>query len=601
MQKIERSKQQEEAESKRPIACGACTELKDCEKCNDLFVPYTVNEFGPRCQAICKLNEQSFQKRGDVSADNIKTQCRRAACFMVRELPGYWYCAEHAAVYRNLLQPKVAPLRIDEDVQSSIFLEVMDVYRRLGRDGLLGDAFLNVAKRNDLVVWWETGGIQELHGKDDFESIERMYKFVRNTLNRRQDPNMSIVTHVDFTFWDTAEVSFIDEQSGYVLWKMDRESPTFPFPVMLAARAVTYEWLYKYIGPIHDDQEPIFRSVDAIFRNRMLAEALLLDPARLFFANVEEYEEPTEEQYHDYKKTSKVPWLRYPLTNRAASLMPSMCSRRLKTDCKGAVLFPVVRYRKLYYNKQELKGDSPFCGTFYFYDPESSIVLNLGRCLVSASKPHAMWMLLNEAYDKTGSKWRTDVVPVLNATNSSIDAYNMLHKDQLLERDDSADDFVKILRLWQKGRDRERAFWDHARPKWPAGSTYDDFATYYFSLLHSKQQGKDLPVAKSVNATPLWPYDKDAMKSTLQWKIGEHDYFDQPLCHLARWLNYDTVLLQHEHGSHRSVTEILDTRLHSYDYLYRTTRDPIHQPWFPAAVHSRYVTVWFKDYGFITV
>lgn len=592
MNRVERSKQQEEDEEKnRPVACRACSsESKDCEQCNDLLVPYEASKWGPRCQAVCRLEQLMIGNKngGDLYAERLKMQCRRAACFHVEKLPGYYYCAAHSNVYRNLLNPKVATLRVDEDIQDQYFAEMLLLYRSI--DHLEKFDF---AKKNDFIWWWETGGSIDLVDDDD---MQMKYKFVKKMLRNKKDDIVQV--HVEATFWGTHELTFIDTQTGLVFGRMDKDAPTFPFIVMLYAREVTYEWLYKYLGATHDDQE---QSGDIVLRNRLLANALLLDPARLFFSRVEDYEEPTEEQYHDYKKTASVPWLRYPLTNRAVSLMPTRCSRRLKTDCKGSILFPVVRYNRLYYNKQELKGDSPFCGTFYFYEIQSSIVLNLGKCLIAASKPHAMWLLLNEGVEKYGKTWREALIPPLLQTKDDVDRYNQgKKKDDLLPRQYDGDAFVNILHAWSKGRDKLAAFWKFALPEWPEDATREDYEIYYFSLLQSKQE-KHLPVAKNVRATPLWPYDKKEMKSTLNWEIGSHDHFDQSLCHLARFLGYDTVLLQHEHGSKRSVTEVLDTRLHSYDYLYRTTRDPIHEPWFPASARSAYPTVWMADYRFIQV
>lgn len=112
MERIERSKEQEKEELDRPASCRACDALKDCENCNDILQPYEKEKFGPRCQAVCKLNELSG-KRSGLEAERIKSQCRRAACFRVPQLSGYWYCAEHAAVYRNLLNPKVIGIPID--------------------------------------------------------------------------------------------------------------------------------------------------------------------------------------------------------------------------------------------------------------------------------------------------------------------------------------------------------------------------------------------------------------------------------------------------------------------------------------------------------
>lgn len=49
---------------------------------------------------------------------------------------------------------------------------------------------------------------------------------------------------------------------------------------------------------------------------------------------------------------------------------------------------------------------------------------------------------------------------------------------------------------------------------------------------------------------------------------AEEDELDQPLCRMASKLCYDIVILTHMVGSHQVVTEVLDTRNNSFDYLW---------------------------------
>ncbi len=106
--------------------------------------------------------------------------------------------------------------------------------------------------------------------------------------------------------------------------------------------------------------------------------------------------------------------------------------------------------------------------------------------------------------------------------------------------------------------------------------------------------------------------------STKRWiNYGGHDYFDQPLCRMAALLRkygflwLDTIIFQHELGSLRATTEILDTRADPYSekHFRRVRGFPIvgetHNVgrWY-GQVHTNVFeaepcsTVWYLDDGF---
>jgi len=61
------------------------------------------------------------------------------------------------------------------------------------------------------------------------------------------------------------------------------------------------------------------------------------------------------------------------------------------------------------------------------------------------------------------------------------------------------------------------------------------------------------------------------VKSIREITAGEHDYLDQPLCIAAKKVGIDTIILQREIGNRRVITEIIDMRDRSFEYLFDFT------------------------------
>lgn len=586
--KDEKFHKQLNEEKKRPVACGREVDT-DCEKCNDRKTVYEESRFGVRCQAICSA---SYTIQYDFDMHN---QCRRAANFG-SNLDGYRYCKEHSNVYRRFITDVMIDRKVDRDLQDEMFRQLFAVYRRQSDP----DSFE-----------YDKMSTRHKFG-DDIFTDSRWLRLLLPILSKVATDKRELLTFFAIETFPTGSVKlfFLDQERRVIIAEWDEWTTYLPLLIMLYARQVTYEWLYKAIGTVSDDYLGIksFNSAsqmlwEPIFRNRLLAQVLLLDPARLFAkyeydekhyhhpSNKYEFTEPGQNEYQS--KGKEVEWLRYPLTNRPVTLMPSMCDRKKKLECKGSILFPVVRYKSLYYSKEAEETDnvSPFCGKFYFYEPSSNVLLNLGKVLIAGSKPHAFWLLLNEAM-KTGTK--NDVIlKVVTKTAEDIVAYNAKHepKYDTYNTTNVYHGVQSILRSF----DQKGMFFLKMLPYWGEPPATDhDYEQYYFSILKNETS---IPFIASMQSTPLWPYDKEANKSLLKFEMGAHDGFDQPLCQLAAFLGYDTVLLQHEPGEERSVTEILDVRPNSYHFLYRSTIERTAPPH-----HSRrYATIWFTDYGFVQV
>ena len=106
----------------------------------------------------------------------------------------------------------------------------------------------------------------------------------------------------------------------------------------------------------------------------------------------------------------------------------------------------------------------------------------------------------------------------------------------------------------------------------------------------------NIPIVPCTQSTPFYPTDRSLYWSDRNYPGAVYDLYDQPICEFARLLNIDTIILQHEKGEYRSVSEILDTRPNSYSHLVSVGGEG---NWF-SDISDRYSATWFLEYGFIT-
>ena len=283
---------------------------------------------------------------------------------------------------------------------------------------------------------------------------------------------------------------------------------------------------------------------------------------------------PSVGSYHEREKL--VP--RFIHTGRPISYMIQMCKKLEKYIPSGEekkeeiicfdnnLFLPVIRYQSLYHPETEKKK---YCGTFYYIEPESTVLLNLGKCSVFATKVHAYIALKAKLEGKT--------------------------REAILDEVFNIDNFKKSMNIdiWKKTRDKLGLNPEQLRVI---------MVQFYISLLHNENEVQEIPY---INTTPLYPTDSSSIwrmysgKSIITDKIdismGAHDDFDQDICKMAQSLKIDTLLLQHEMGETRAVTEILDTRDNTYDNLVRVENP---KEWYK--ISKKYSTIWFLDNGFIT-
>lgn len=177
---------------------------------------------------------------------------------------------------------------------------------------------------------------------------------------------------------------------------------------------------------------------------------------------------------------------------------------------------PVVRYSKsvdvgLYFGD---KPEQPICGTFYYYEPESSTYLICNDdILIARTKTSAVQLLLQNSDNDKLENLYLDIL-----TRKDIRDYEsgLLHEDMKYTPSEAITELRYI-------------------------STYlaydiEDYPMY----LGSSSLTRNDSISKGMYAS--------------------EDDFDQPLCLESHRQGYDLVILTHMIGAFQIVTEVLDTR-----------------------------------------
>lgn len=279
----------------------------------------------------------------------------------------------------------------------------------------------------------------------------------------------------------------------------------------------------------------------------------------------------------------------YPQTGRKVIKMPSVEGGMCKVDQD---YLPVWREEGKYFTQQ----DQRYCGTFYYYEPDSQYFLNLGNSLVAGGKIDALRILegrddfkeaegqlaLSQARiailsfvdqffpGKLPKNWQKEVVAGLNGAEPNPEFEEALDKifrtregQRMLKE---LDKMSRILNL------KELESTTVSVPHYTASGrkeilTIDPF----YNLTTSK--GK-----RYVGEAFMVPYRQ----------------LDQLICTLARDQGYDTVVLQREPAEKSVNTEIIDTRDRQESY-----RNICAESYNFDIITSPYPTIWLPDLGFL--
>ena len=241
------------------------------------------------------------------------------------------------------------------------------------------------------------------------------------------------------------------------------------------------------------------------------------------------------------------PYPRYSLTKR-----PIIELEQAGNRCNPkADYLPVVRYDGLYYEQSM----SNICGTFYFYEPESTNLLDLGKYLIAANKIHAIHLL-------TGN---TD--PLTSQTSRALLRYPFYRNNMMV-----------------KGRFT------------PDPSEYQTALNFISRVLQTEADVITYQLPKTDDNEPVNSLFQTKTKYIGFKYYGKTDYLDQSICVLAREKGYNTVILQREIGERRVVTEILDTRSRAESYKNICTGYEV-----DLNSSKAYPAIWFTEQGFVNI
>jgi hypothetical protein len=251
----------------------------------------------------------------------------------------------------------------------------------------------------------------------------------------------------------------------------------------------------------------------------------------------------------------------YPSTGRP---IVDLVSSKFRCN-KDSLYLPVSRYEALYYPTTT----EPFCGTFYFYEPESTNHLNLGNVLIAANKVDAMLQL--EKIDSYKELLHS------RAINAMLDIVNMIYGTDYYIENDIVKTIETLLNL--------KEFEARVRKTW----------NLVVSVLSNEDEISDITITNNnyIYDTMYNRINKNKAEYIAGNMAGLWDYLDQYICKAARKQGYDTIILQREFGKDRVVTEILDTRSKKKSYDNLCFLEP------EIASSKKYPTIWFEDFGFI--
>lgn len=208
-------------------------------------------------------------------------------------------------------------------------------------------------------------------------------------------------------------------------------------------------------------------------------------------------------------------------------------------DEKGNIVlvFPVIRYAQgkdesFFYKKE--KSLNHYCGTYYFWEPDSQVYLNLGNSKFYPNKFIAYLSLSTQPYP--------DIIKYM-----IFKYYKTFKSDQLLNKNST--NYSSIIKFYSY----------YERSSIQSNININEEFLKELIILFNDDKKSDLFLMDQFYHTT---------EATTIYKKGEYvtsfdafeDDLDQPLCEKAKNLGIDTIILALQPGSTRVNTEVLDTR-----------------------------------------
>lgn len=314
-------------------------------------------------------------------------------------------------------------------------------------------------------------------------------------------------------------------------------------------------------------------------------------------------QDPSNEEYFSKRQITKSP--QFSRSLRPVTNMYTLTSGR---NCAAGKLYlPVVRYGGLYYFSETSARD--YTGTFYFYEPDSCSFLDLGNVLIAGSKYDAFKKLWKQGGDRLlrQAKYLKEAMShyELEKVNDpehtrQFPAFYYRYRD--FPMNPQTDDELMFALANLTPEEQE----DYA----PISGLINSFNSLPMGKIHtvvdysegveSEHIASDVLVTLGRNVffgkVPMNPLGENKEGLYLgNYGFGFFDGIDIPLYLMGKELGYDTILLQHEYGEYRSVTEILDIRPRniSYESICRIPDCSIN---FGSDNHP---LIWLPKYGFL--
>lgn len=300
-----------------------------------------------------------------------------------------------------------------------------------------------------------------------------------------------------------------------------------------------------------------------------------------------------------------------------------------KLECELGNYLPIVRYEGIYYSEIPQSANfgnntqpSGYCGTFYYYEPDSSRSLYLGNVLMTANKYHAirlLWDLNQKELQRDHYQiYQSYLLAIVERLTTFLVSFlgRVPGSNQIKQR---IIEYLAPHLLSESESDSESG--SGPRPKSIHLNDHqiqlidltDRLDQFFTTVINDPQEGSQFIQFRS-------PY-RNQIISINSYLIspgnGDQEYqgnrifailddLDQIICQLAHRTGYSTVILQREPGQYRVVTEILDSRSRRESY------NSICEP--PLIVREQFIdrldsvtfrsnpntpmTVWYNSIGF---
>lgn len=247
-------------------------------------------------------------------------------------------------------------------------------------------------------------------------------------------------------------------------------------------------------------------------------------------------------------KTSRRPVTNMSMFRTKRSVVLDAAPENARLLHRQSGFLPVTRYASgmsgsLFYREY----NANFCGTFYYYEPESTTFLWFDKIIYFETKTKALaWFFRQIDEEKIRMAFRHRV-------NSSIGPERPITTETLF--DYSIDEL-----LWLVVGNHPDA---SQLMQTPQEFKYD-FARYdklprHLTDLHARARAPPIIRIPKWDAVPDLP-ERKFYTAHIRGTYASEDPLDQWLCELARESGYEAIVLEDMAGSRGSVCEVLDTR-----------------------------------------